>query len=239
MVSGATIVVVEDHEMTRRFLAENLAADGLQPLPCGTSAEARRMMATQYPDLAIVDLGLPDQDGLELVRDIRRADRLVDRLDPELPVIILSGRGSEIDRVRGLRVGADAYLVKPFAYPELHAHVEAVLRRVEHRPRRGRLRVGELEVDPLSRQVVVHGEPVSLSGKEFALLRALAAEPTRVFSRQELLRDVWGFRAQGATRTLDSHAARLRRKLSRGQSRFVINVWGVGYRLVEVGDGDG
>jgi DNA-binding response OmpR family regulator len=110
----------------------------------------------------------------------------------------------------------------------------AALRRRTHRaPSCGRLQVGPLEVDPLGREVRLNGEPVHLSKKEFALLRALAEEPTRVFTREELLRGVWGYRALGATRTLDSHASRLRRKLSVGGSAFVVNVWGVGYRLID------
>ena len=109
----------------------------------------------------------------------------------------------------------------------------ALLRRAQERPSQGRLRVGELVLDPVAREVRLRGARVTLSQKEFALLRQLAAEPTRVFTKAELLRDVWGFRALGATRTLDSHACRLRHKLARDGDRFVLNVWGVGYRLVD------
>ena len=122
---------------------------------------------------------------------------------------------------------------KPFSYQELSARVRALLRRTQRRPAMGRLRVGSLELDPQSRQVWVRGEPVALSKKEYALLRALAGEPTRVFTREDLLRGVWEFMAMGQTRTLDSHAFRLRQKLNRSGDRFVINVWGVGYRLVD------
>ncbi len=118
---------------------------------------------------------------------------------------------------------------KPFHYPELAARVRAVLGRREGR-REGPVRVGELTVDPSTRVVRVHGEPVELSNKEFALLRQLAAEPTRVFTKEELLRDVWGFRSLGRTRTLDSHASRLRRKLDPDGCRFVFNCWGVPQR---------
>jgi DNA-binding response OmpR family regulator len=139
----------------------------------------------------------------------------------------------ELDRLRGFDRGCDDYMVKPFSYHELGARVRALLRRTQRRPGTGRMRVGSLELDSLSRQVWVKGESVSLSKKEFALLRALAAEPTKVFSREELLRGVWGFVAMGQTRTLDSHAFRLRQKLNRSGDRFVVNVWGVGYRLVD------
>ncbi|MGN6170662.1 MAG: response regulator transcription factor, partial [Solirubrobacteraceae bacterium] len=122
---------------------------------------------------------------------------------------------------------------KPFSYPELQARVAALLRRGERRTGPGRMRIGSLELDPLARQVWLHGEEVKLSKKEYALLRALAGDPTRVFTREELLRGVWGYRSMGITRTLDSHASRLRRKLSVAGDRFVVNVWGVGYRLVD------
>ena len=122
---------------------------------------------------------------------------------------------------------------KPFSYVELRRRIEALLRRCGARRRAGALRVGDLVVDPVSREVRVRGVHVRVSAKEFALLLALVAEPTRVFTKEELLRDVWGFRAMGATRTLDSHACRLRHKLGVSGDRYVVNVWGVGYRLVE------
>jgi DNA-binding response OmpR family regulator len=122
---------------------------------------------------------------------------------------------------------------KPFSYVELRSRVAALLRRGHGRRRTGARRVGPLEVDPVAREVRVHGAPVRLAAKEFALLLALAAEPTRVFTKEELLRDVWGFRALGHTRTLDSHACRLRQKLAARGAPFVVNVWGVGYRLVD------
>jgi DNA-binding response OmpR family regulator len=229
----ATILVVEDHTPTRRFLADNLLADGFEPFEAASIAEARHLIETRFPDISIVDLRLPDGHGLDLVREVREADRIASRVDPDLPVLLLTGSGGELDRVRGFRSGADDYLVKPFSYPELLCRIDALLRRSRRRPNLGRLRVGALEVDPLSRQVRLHGEPVELSKKEFALLRALAAEPTRVFTREELLRGVWGFRTIGVTRTLDSHAFRLRKKLNGAGDGFVINVWGVGYRLVD------
>jgi DNA-binding response OmpR family regulator len=233
--SAATILVIEDHRATRTFLADNLSADGYEVVEAESVADARRLLERSFPDLAIVDLGLPDGDGLELLSEVRASDRIAGRLDPDLPLLVLSGRVSELDRVRGFDRGADDYLLKPFSYHELSARVRALLRRTRHRPPSGRIRVGSLELDPLSRQVWVRGEPVSLSKKEYALLRALAGEPTRVFTREELLRGVWGFQALGHTRTLDSHAFRLRQKLNRGGDRFVINVWGVGYRLVDGG----
>jgi DNA-binding response OmpR family regulator len=233
--AAATILLVEDHRTTRTFLADNLAADGYDLLEADCLADARRLIETSYPDLAILDLGLPDGDGLELLRAVREADRIAGRIDPDLPLLVLSGRTTELDRLRGFDRGADDYVIKPFSYHDLHARIVALLRRSRRRPGAGRLRIGSLELDPLARQVWLRGEPVALSKKEFALLRALAGDPTRVFTREELLRGVWGFRAMGETRTLDSHAFRLRRKLNQAGDTFVVNVWGVGYWLVDAG----
>lgn len=229
----ATILVVEDHVATRRFLSDNLHADGYEPLEADSVAEGMRLIVTRFPDLGLVDLGLPDDDGLDLVGRVRDADRVSGRIDPGLPLIALTGRAGELDRLRGFERGCDDYVIKPFSYPELRARISALLRRTEHRPGYGRVRVGALELDPVARQAWVHGEQVRLSKKEFALLRALAVEPTRVFTREELLRGVWGWQSTGFTRTLDSHASRLRSKLSGRGDRFVINVWGVGYRLID------
>ncbi len=226
---------MEDHESTRKFLADNLSADGYELTEADCARDARRLMDTRVIDLAIVDLGLPDRDGLELLREVRESDRIAGRVDPDLPLLVLSGRAGELDRVRGFERGCDDYLVKPFSYPELLARIAALLRRNRRRPRAGRLRIGALELDPVSRQVWRRGEQLALSKKEFALLRALASDPTRVFTREELLRGVWGYRALVPTRTLDSHAHRLRRKLCAEGDRFVVNVWGVGYRLVDGG----
>jgi len=229
----ATILLVEDHRPTRRFLADNLAADGFELLEARTAADAQRLIESRFPDLAIVDLGLPDRDGLALLRAVRESDRIAGAVNPDLPVLILTGRAGELDRVRGFERGCDDYVIKPFHYPELRGRVIALLRRSRRRPGAGRIRVGPLELSPSSRQVWVRGELVHLSKKEFALVRVLAAEPTRVFTREELLRGVWGYRSLGATRTLDSHASRLRTKLAVHGDRLVVNVWGVGYRLVD------
>jgi DNA-binding response OmpR family regulator len=233
METGATILIVEDHGPTRQFLADNLAADGYEVLEADSAADAQRLMETCFPDLTLLDLGLPDRDGLELVRSVRQADRMAGRIDPDLPLLILSGRSGELDRLRGFDRGCDDYVVKPFAYSELLARMAALLRRSQRRPSGRRVRIGDLELDTVARQVWLRGKPVHLSKKEFGLLRALAAEPTRVFTREELLRSVWGFRAIGTTRTLDSHASRLRQKLNPNGEGLIVNVWGVGYRLID------
>jgi DNA-binding response OmpR family regulator len=227
------LLLVDDDPVLSTFLADNLAADGYELRVAETARDGLRELQFRRPDLAIVDLGLPDGSGLDLIARVREADGLVSRLDPSLPLVVLSGRAGELDRLRAFERGVDDFVAKPFSYGELRRRIDALLRRTGERQGRGRLRVGELEIDPASREVHVRGQRVSLSQKEFALLLALAAEPTRVFTKEELLRDVWGFRSLGTTRTLDSHACRLRHKLGAAGDRFVVNVWGVGYRLVD------
>lgn len=234
--AAVTIVLVDDDRATRSFLADNLTADGYQVLEASTLTAAHRLVTTRFVDLAIVDLGLPDGDGLELVRHIRESDGVGGRIDSMLPLLVLSGRATEVDRLRGFERGADDYVTKPFFYPELRARVAALLRRRIRAGSGSRIRVGSLEIDALSRQAWLAGVEVRLSNKEFGLLRALASDPVRAFTREELMRIVWGWGDGGSahgTRTLDTHAARLRRKLSTGGAAFVVNVWGVGYRLLD------
>jgi DNA-binding response OmpR family regulator len=233
MTDVPRLLLVEDDPLLRTFLADNLTADGFELLLAEGVRDGLRLLEYKQPDLALVDVGLPDGSGLDLVTRVRSADGVASRLDPGVPLVVLTGRATELDRLRGFERGADDYVVKPFSYAELRLRVRAVLRRARARRGGGRLRVGDLEIDPASREVLLRGRPIALSQKEFALLRALAAEPTRVFTKSELLRDVWGFRSLGTTRTLDSHACRLRQKLGVDGDRLVINVWGVGYRLVD------
>jgi DNA-binding response OmpR family regulator/DNA invertase Pin-like site-specific DNA recombinase len=178
-----TILVVEDDAPTRTFLADNLTADGYELLVADCASEGIRLLETKFPDIALVDLGLPDGSGLEIVRRVRAADGVASRIDPATPVVVLTGRAGELDRLRGFARGCDDYIAKPFSYAELRARLEALLRRAQLRKRPGRLRAGELEVDAPSRVVRVRGTPIDLSQKEFALARMLASEPTRVFTR--------------------------------------------------------
>ena len=233
MESGIrTVLLVEDDARTAAFVADNLRADGYGVATASEAGEAVRAIEVRRPDLVLLDLALDGgSSGLEVLDRVRSADGLGTRIDPALPIIVLTGRGAESDRVRGFARGADDYLTKPFFYAELLARVRAVLRRADGRPARGTIRAGELALDPRTRTVRMGERPVALSAKEFALLHALAREPTRVFTKAELLRDVWGYRSMGATRTVDAHACRLRRKL--GGARWVVSVRGVGYRLVE------
>jgi DNA-binding response OmpR family regulator len=228
----ATIVVCEDDEPTLELLCDHLEADEFAPLPAPSADDALRLCQYKAPDLLLLDLRLPDAGGLDVLREIRRSEGAVGRFDPKLPIIILSGRSTPTDRMRGLGEGADDYIVKPFHYPELAARVRITLRRHGER-HLGPQRIGDLVIDPARREVRVDGRRVELANKEFTLLCALASDPRRVFTKQELLRDVWGFRSMGRTRTLDSHASRLRRKLDPEAGRFVVNCWGVGYRLID------
>jgi DNA-binding response OmpR family regulator len=229
----ATLLLVEDDPVVRTFLADNLTADGYELLVADSVRGALLLLESGAADVAIVDVRLPDGSGLDLIRSVRGSDGIASRLDPALPVIVLSGCDGELDRVRGFECGADDYLPKPFGYSELRLRIAALLRRTRARVHRGRVRVGTLEIDPAARCATVRGQRVDLAAKEFALLRTLASAPTRVFTKEELLRDVWGFRSLGSTRTLDSHACRLRQKLRAHGDAFVVNVWGVGYRLVD------
>ena len=228
----ARVVVCEDDAVTLELLCDHLMADRFGVLPAPSASDALRLCRYNHPDLLLLDLSLPDASGLDVLREIREADGIESRFDPQLPVIVLTGRGAQADRVRGLTAGADDYVTKPFSVDELRARIAAVLRRRDSR-RDGPIRIGELTIDPLRRQVMVGEQVVPLARKEFALLRVLAGDPTRVFPKEELLREVWGYRNPGRTRTLDSHASRLRRKLDPEHSRYVVNCWGIGYRLLD------
>ena len=228
----ATVVVCEDDAPTLELLCDHLEADRFRALPAPSASDALRLCHYKQPDLLLLDLNLPDAAGLDVLREIRASEGVTGHYDPELPVIVLSGRGTDADRLRGFLCGADDYVVKPFHVHEVVARMRAVLRRRDGR-REGPLRVGEIHVDVSRREVTVGDRHVTLANKEFTLLRTLAADPTRVFTKEELLRDVWGFRSMGRTRTLDSHASRLRRKLDPVAGRYVVNCWGVGYRLID------
>src|SRR3954463_16443330 len=160
-----TILVVEDDAPTRTFLADNLTADGYELLVADSAREGLRLLETEFPDLALVDVGLPDVSGLELLRRVRAADGVASRVDPGTPFVLITGRDGELDRVRGFERGADDYVCKPFSYPELRGRVAALLRRAEQRRRGGRFRVGALEVDPAARTCRLRGDLVALSQK--------------------------------------------------------------------------
>ena len=228
---GEAVLVVEQEEPTRRFLAQQLADDGFRVLAADRAAPALELVESAHPDLVLLEAVLPDVSGFDLCSRLRAGEpgRAWNR---DVPVIIVSARSDPVDRVRGFARGADDYVATPVGSAGLVARMRAGLRRAGG-PQHHRLAVRNLEIDLASRVVRVGGEAVQLSAKEFDLLVALAEDPERVFHKEDLLRDVWGFRSLGRTRTLDSHASRLRRKLNtNGDCAYVLNVWGVGYRLV-------
>jgi DNA-binding response OmpR family regulator len=182
----------------------------------------------------VMELELPDVGGLDILREIRQSDGIAARFDPQLPILVVADSKNRTDRVRVLDEGADDYLEKSVSYEELRARIGAVLRRRQTHDT-GPIRVGEIVVDTSSHKVMVGDREVQLAKKEFTLLRVLASEPTRVFSKDELMRAVWEKSRDGGTRTLDSHVSRLRRKLDPGVGRYVVNCWGIGYSLVPAG----
>jgi DNA-binding response OmpR family regulator len=226
------LLLAEAEAGTREFLARHLAGDGFAVLGADAGREALELVERERPDLVLVG-GLPDAPALEVCRVLREGEpgRSWDR---DVPVIVLGGTRSSdpVDRVHAFERGCDDFVPRPFHYEELVARIHAVLRRTQPGLRE-RLAAGPLAVDRATRRVTVHGRVVALAAKEYELLVKLATQPTRVFTKEELLRDVWGFRSIGRTRTLDSHASRLRRKLGlAGAEDCVLNVWGVGYRLL-------
>ncbi len=230
-MAAEAVLVVEREARVRTFLEQQLTEDGFEVLSAEQARQALELVERARPDLVLLDAVLSDGSGFELCSRLRQGEpgRAWNR---DVPVIIVSARSEPVDRLRGFARGCDDYIAKPFLYEELVARMRAVLRRVKG-PARTLLAVHDLSIDLPSRTVRLAGEPVQLSAKEYDLLIALAAEPERVFRKEELLRDVWDFRSLGRTRTLDSHASRLRRKLNpNGEPRYVLNVWGVGYRLV-------
>lgn len=229
-----TILIAEEDPATRIFLADNLTADGYRVKVADTTAKALALLQVDPPDLMVVDV---NGETLALLDAVRGAERAESRIDPDTPVIALSAEASELHRVRLLERGGDDVVAKPFSYLELRGRIGALLRRTHGSRGDGMVRVGDLTIDPAARRVRVGERDVELTGKEFALLCHLAAEPRRVFTKAELLREVWGFRSLGQTRTIDSHACRLRRKLGVGGGRYVVNVWGVGYALVDSAPG--
>jgi DNA-binding response OmpR family regulator len=226
------LLVVDDDDRVRERLVEAFRLDGYAVNGAGDLATARRDLTHGSCDLLLLDVNLPDGSGYDLLRELREGRlRPVERTLAALPVVVVSGRSAEFDRIRAFEFGCDDYVTKPYSFWELRGRVAAVLRRGVPGGAEQALRLDELEIDPAARKVTLDGRPVDLTQKEYALLLALAAEPERVFERGELLTRVWGYAATSSTRTLDAHACRLRAKLGGGRRSYVLNTWGVGYRL--------
>lgn len=226
------ILLVEDDRNVARVLSDDLEWDRFDVTVTSSGEEALRALPRSLPDVAIVDLGLPGITGIDVVRGVR--DGHPDALwDADLPIIVLSGRADTQSVVRAIGGGADDFVAKPYVYAELLARIDAQVRRRLGRPGSGGVSVGPLVIDRRRRTVTVDDRRVSLANKEFSLLAVLARDPGRVMGKPQLLREVWGFPSATRTRTLDTHASRLRTKLrSAGLEGWVSNLWGVGYRLL-------
>jgi DNA-binding response OmpR family regulator len=222
----ATVLVVDDEPTVREIVARYLERDGHRALEASDVDSARAALRRDAPSLVVLDIMLPGGSGLELCREIRS--------DSEVPVILLTARAEEADRIVGLELGADDYVTKPFSPRELTARVRTVLRRSQPTSGAdGRLVFDDLEIEPSTREVSVDGKPVRLTAKEFDLLAFLARHPRQVFSRQQLMDAVWGYEAAFETGTVTVHVRRLREKLEPepAEPRWIQTVWGVGYRF--------
>jgi len=226
MLDMTTVLVVDDEPIVREVVVRYLQREGYTTLEAGDGELARIMLDAQKPDLVVLDVMLPGTDGLELCRWIRSRS--------ELPVILLTARGEEADRIVGLELGADDYVTKPFSPRELAARVRTVLRRATPTVEIDeRLAFEGLELDAGTREVHKEGEELKLTAKEFDLLWFLASNPRKVFSRDQLMSRVWGYEAALDTGTVTVHVRRLREKIEDRPShpRFLQTVWGVGYRF--------
>ena len=222
-----TILIVEDEESITTPLAEALERDGFKPEIAHTVADALGRGRTLRPDLVLLDIGLPDGSGLDVCRELRSTSNV--------PIIILSARGEEADRVVGLELGADDYVVKPFSAREVIARIRAVLRRTSapSGAAEGPIEVGDVRLDPTRRSASLNGEPLELARKEFDLLALLMQEAGAVVSRERLIDEVWDVNWFGSTKTLDVHVSALRKKLAddAADSRYIHTVRGVGFRF--------
>jgi|SRR5947209_15216479 len=223
-----SVLVVDDEPTIAEIVSRYLVRAGYEVRAVGDGRAALEEVTTRVPDLVVLDLMLPGLDGLEVMRRIRGPER------PNLAIILLTARGEESDRVVGLRLGADDYVVKPFSPAELVARVDAVLRRIDTTPTYTEpLRFDGLFIDPSSRRVTVDGEEVSLTQREFDLLLFFAQRPGQVFTRNQLMDHVWQYSFYTDTSTVTVHVRRLRAKIEPdpAEPRFLETVWGVGYRF--------
>ncbi len=224
----AKILVVDDEPNIREVVGLYLRRDGHAVVSAADGEEALRLYRQSRPDLVVLDLMLPRLGGLEVCRRMQSERRV--------PLIMLTARGEEEERIVGLGLGADDYVVKPFSPRELAARVAAVLRRTEATPRSedGRILVFDgLRVDPNTREVLARGEPVALTAREFDLLHYLASNPGRVYTRDHLMETVWGYAFSADTSTVTVHVRRLREKVEPDPAhpRYLQTVWGVGYKF--------
>jgi two-component system, OmpR family, response regulator RegX3 len=224
------VMVVEDEIAISEPLGEHLAREGFDPLVAATLEDARSLLQGPPPDLILLDVMLPDGDGRDLCREIRRTS--------DVPIIMLTARGEEIDKIVGLELGADDYVVKPFSAGELVARMRAILRRGRGTARMGPITVGAVTLDPAARIVTRRDEPVELAAKEFDLLHLLMANAGQVCTREQIMDEVWDPHWFGPTKTLDVHVSWLRKKLEDDPSNptLITTVRGVGFRFAAAGE---
>jgi two-component system alkaline phosphatase synthesis response regulator PhoP len=228
------VLVVDDEASIVELIRFNLEKEGYEVVEAYDGVEALRVVRAESPDLIILDLMLPGIDGIEVCQAVRR--------ESSVPIIMLTAKGEEFDKVLGLSVGADDYVTKPFSIRELVARVKAVLRRqnmnleCEGEPTCARIRTGDLVIDPDTYQVQVRGKSMDFTPKEFELLYLLASNSGRVLTRELILEKVWGYAYPGSTRTVDVHIRRLRQKIEEDDSNpvYIQTVHGVGYRFQHV-----
>ncbi|MDP3277768.1 MAG: response regulator transcription factor [Deltaproteobacteria bacterium] len=222
----ATVLLVEDDPSILRGLEMNLKIDGLRVLSATDGVAAVRAARAAMPDLIILDLGLPSMDGFDVLREVRKDD-------PDVPILVLSARASEAEKVLGLSLGADDYVTKPFGLAELLARVRALLRRTRRREADAVVAFGPVSIDVVARVVRVNNEPVEVTALEFDLLRYLTDQPMRAVTREQIMQAVWGAGHAGTPRTVDNFIARLRSKIGDDPAdpKFIETVRGVGYRF--------
>ncbi|WP_297528600.1 phosphate regulon transcriptional regulator PhoB [Thiohalobacter sp.] len=226
-MTAATILIVEDEAAIRDMVRFALERAEFETREAGDAAAAQVAIADQPPDLILLDWMLPDLSGIDLARRLRK-----DELTRDIPVIMLTARGEEEDKIRGLEVGADDYITKPFSPRELVARIRAVLRRVRGEGGERPIEIEGLILDPVGHRVSAHGEPLEMGPTEFRLLHFFMAHPERVFSRSRLLDSVWGRNVYVEERTVDVHIRRLRKALApHGHDRLIQTVRGAGYRF--------
>jgi two-component system response regulator RegX3 len=219
------ILVVEDEVAISEPLAESLEREGFDAEVAATLGAANEAFQRHTPDLILLDVMLPDGDGRDLARDIRKRS--------DVPIIMLTARGEEIDRVVGLELGADDYVVKPFSFRELVARIRAIMRRGTLRERKGAIDVGALHLDPAARTLTKEGGPVELAAREFDLLHLLMLNAGQVVRREQIMDDVWDPHWFGPTKTLDVHISWLRKKIEDdpARPRYITTIRGVGFRF--------
>lgn len=224
---GFVIAIIEDEEIIRKSVTMNLELEGFEVVTASDGEEGIQLVNERKPDLIVMDVMMPRKDGLQTCRELRTAGI-------STPLILLTARSSEVDKVLGLDLGADDYLAKPFGMLELLARVKALLRRVQRVTSVDEIRFSDVVVDFKAYRAVKNEQPIDLSAREYRLLRYLVVKQGNVVTRDELLDEVWGYNSYPTTRTVDNHIARLRQKIEANvdEPQHILTVHGVGYKFV-------